>query len=63
MSWLSPTKELPETSRMGFRSLFVLMKLGFDMREHYEAEMDQRLPQEIERSLQVLAARETLARR
>jgi hypothetical protein len=46
---------------MGFRSLFVQMKLGFDMREQYDAEMDQRLPQEIERPLQALAAREALA--
>jgi hypothetical protein len=44
---------------MGFRSLFVLMKLGFDMREHYSEVLDEPLPDELIGSVQALAARES----
>ena len=40
---------LPEASRMGFRSLLVLKKLGFDLRERYDALLDNHLTGEIAR--------------
>ena len=40
---------LPEASRMGFRSRLVLEKLGFDLRERYDALMSEGLPGEIGR--------------
>jgi hypothetical protein len=40
---------LPEASRMGFRSLLVLKKLGFDLREKYDALLDRHLTGEIAR--------------
>jgi hypothetical protein len=46
------------TTRMGFRSLFVLAKLGFDLREHYDYLLEEPLPDDISRPLQALAARD-----
>jgi hypothetical protein len=40
---------LPEASRMGFRSLLVLKKLGFDLREEYDRILGQELPGELGR--------------
>ncbi len=58
--FLSPAKKtFPEASQMGFRSLFVLMKLGFDMREHYSEVLDEPLPDELIGSVQALTARES----
>jgi hypothetical protein len=58
--FLSPAKKaLPEASQMGFRSLFVLMKLGFDMREHNSGVLDGPLPDELIGPVQALAARES----
>ena len=48
---------LHDVSRMGFRSLFVLMKLAFDMRDQYDELIDQPLPEEIVRPLQVMTSR------
>ncbi|HEX2552143.1 MAG TPA: hypothetical protein VHL98_00480 [Microvirga sp.] len=39
---------------MGFRSSFVLAKLGFDLRERYKEVLDEPFPEEIERSLERL---------
>ena len=36
---------LPEASRMGFRSRLVLEKLGFDLRQRYDALLDRELPE------------------
>ena len=38
---------LPEASRMGFRSRLVLEKLGFDLRQRYDALPDRELPDEL----------------
>jgi len=38
---------LPEASRMGFRSRLVLEKLGFDLRQRYDALLDRELPEEL----------------
>jgi hypothetical protein len=46
---------------MGFRSLFVLAKLGFDMREQYNDLLEEPLPDDISRSLLALAARDVIA--
>ena len=40
---------LPEASRMGFRSRLVLAKLGFDMRQRYDALIGRELPDELGR--------------
>jgi hypothetical protein len=48
-------------SHMGFRSLFVLAKLGFDMREQYNDLLEEPLPDEISRPLLALAARDVIA--
>jgi hypothetical protein len=42
--------------QMGFRSLFVLLKLGFTMREHYENSPEEPLSDEISRALAALDA-------
>ncbi len=47
----SPPKLRREAPRLGFRSSFVLAKLGFDLRERYKDILDEPLPEEIERSL------------
>jgi hypothetical protein len=44
---------------MGFRSVLVLMKLGFEMREHYDEVLNDAIPDELIRSLGVMAARES----
>ena len=38
---------LPEASRMGFRSRLVLAKLGFDLRQRYDAQLGRELPDEL----------------
>jgi hypothetical protein len=38
---------LDAASRMGFRSKLVLAKLGYDLRQHYDAVLDQDLPEEL----------------
>jgi hypothetical protein len=38
---------LPEASRMGFRSRLVLEKLGFDLRQRYDALIGRELPDEL----------------
>ena len=38
---------LPEASRMGFRSRLVLEKLGFDLRQRYDALLGHELPDEL----------------
>jgi hypothetical protein len=38
---------LPEASRMGFRSRLVLAKLGFDLRQRYDALIGRELPDEL----------------
>ena len=40
---------LPEASRMGFRSRLVLAKLGFDLRQRYDALLGRELPDELGR--------------
>ena len=50
-----------ETSQMGFRSLFVLAKLGFDLRCHYEYLLDEPMPDEFLQPLQTLADRDVIA--
>jgi hypothetical protein len=40
---------LPEASRMGFRSRLVLAKLGFDLRQRYDALIGRELPEELGR--------------
>ena len=40
---------LPEASRMGFRSRLVLEKLGFDLRQRYDALIGRELPDELGR--------------
>jgi hypothetical protein len=40
---------LPEASRMGFRSRLVLAKLGFDLRQRYDALIGRELPDELGR--------------
>ena len=43
-------------AKMGFRSHFVLAKLGFDMRDDYETLLNEPLPEEITRLVQALEA-------
>lgn len=50
-----------ETPQMGFRSLFVLAKLGFDLRCHYDYLLDEPMPDEFLPSLQALADRDVIA--
>ena len=38
---------LPEAARMGFRSRLVLAKLGFDLRQRYDALLGRELPDEL----------------
>ncbi len=40
---------LPEASRMGFRSRLVLAKLGFDLRQRYDALIGRELPDQLGR--------------
>ena len=40
---------LPEAARMGFRSRLVLAKLGFDLRQRYDALLGRELPDELGR--------------
>jgi hypothetical protein len=40
---------LPEASRMGFRSRLVLAKLGFELRQRYDALIGRELPDELGR--------------
>src|SRR6185436_19706781 len=40
---------LPEASRVGFRSRLVLAKLGFDLRQRYDALLGRELPDELGR--------------
>jgi hypothetical protein len=40
-------RPLPEASRMGFRSRLVLEKLGFDLRQRYDALLGPELPDEL----------------
>lgn len=47
-------KKGQETPRLGFRSGFVLAKLGFDLREQYKDVLNEPLSDEIERSLERL---------
>ncbi len=37
----------PTTYRIGFRPLLLLMKLGHDLRQHYQAVLDDPLPREL----------------
>jgi hypothetical protein len=41
---------------MGFRSVLVLMKLGFDMRKHYDEVLNEAIPDELIRALDVMGA-------
>jgi len=58
----SVPQNLPsESPHMGFRSLFVLAKLGFDLRCHYEYLLEEPMPDEFRRPLQALAERDVIA--
>jgi hypothetical protein len=46
-----------DASQMGFRSVLVLMKLGFDMRKHYDEVLNEAIPDELIRALDVMGAR------
>jgi hypothetical protein len=46
-----------DASQMGFRSVLVLMKLGFEMRRHYDEVLIDAIPDEFIRRLDVMAAR------
>ncbi len=46
-----------DASQMGFRSVLVLMKLGFEMRKHYDEVLNEAIPDELIRPLGVMAAR------
>ncbi len=50
----SSRKKGQEAPKLGFRSSFVLAKLGYDLREQYKDVVDEPLPEEIERSLERL---------
>ncbi|HEV2606266.1 MAG TPA: hypothetical protein VGU24_21665 [Microvirga sp.] len=45
---------IPEGQRLGFRSTFVLAKLGHELREQYADLLNAPLPKEIERPLERL---------
>jgi hypothetical protein len=42
---------------MGFRSVLVLMKLGFELRMHYDEVLNEPIPDELIRALNAMAAR------
>ena len=46
---------------MGFRSLFVLAKLGFDLRCHYDYLLEEPMPDEFRGPLEALAERDVIA--
>ena len=46
------------SSNLGFRSMFVLAKLGFDLRNQYEDLLNEPLPEEFGRTLDQLQDRE-----
>lgn len=54
MFFRSRKQKGPESPKLGFRSAFVLAKLGHDMRAHYTDVLDASLPEEIERPLERL---------
>jgi hypothetical protein len=45
--------------QMGFRSLFVMLKLGFEMRKYYDDLLEAPLPDQISRELAALSGRGT----
>lgn len=51
-----PTSEA--ASKLGCRSMFVLAKLGFDMRDQYQDLLSEPLPVEFSRALALLEDRE-----
>jgi hypothetical protein len=46
-----------DASQLGFRSVLVLMKLGFEMRKHYDEVLNEPIPDELIRPLSAMAAR------
>ena len=52
---------LSEAPQMGFRSLFVLAKLGFDLRCHYDYLLEEPMPDEFRGPLEALAERDVIA--
>jgi hypothetical protein len=46
-----------DASQMGFRSVLVLMKLGFEMRKHYDEVLKEPIPDELIRPLNAMAVR------
>jgi hypothetical protein len=46
-----------DASQMGFRSVLVLMKLGFELRMHYDEVLNEPIPDELIRALNAMAAR------
>lgn len=54
MLFRSRKPKVPEGQKLGFRSTFVLAKLGHDLREQYASLMSAPLPEEIERPLERL---------
>ena len=48
--------KLDEASRLGFRSILVLAKLGFDLREQFDEVVNEPLPEEFCRSLKQMEA-------
>ena len=50
----SPRKKYRVVQRLGFRSTFVLAKLGYDLRELYQDVLKEPFPGEIERPLERL---------
>ena len=57
MPILPALETFQDASQMGFRSVLVLMKLGFEMRKHYDEVLNEAIPDELIRSLGVMAAR------
>jgi hypothetical protein len=49
-----PRKKHQEARKLGFRSNFVLAKLGYDLRELYQDVLNEPFPGEIERPLERL---------
>jgi hypothetical protein len=47
----SSRKKEPAPPQLGFRSRLVLAKLGYDLREHYDAVVAEAVPEDIERPL------------
>lgn len=50
----SPRKKYRTVQRLGFRSTFVLAKIGYDLRELYQTVLKEPFPSEIERPLERL---------